>query len=254
MEARGRGPGAYGQGASRSSRSQGTDLDASWSTQQSFETGPAGTPRSTEWLDVMEAGTPQRSKEWLDGLEAAALDWRRALVVKNTFLAPRERSRDSSVSSRPSSDPTHNSSNNSVSGSEVRTGRPAKPSEPLPSIGTELHESGRCTPCHFHPRPQGCRNGSACRFCHLHGDEVRRRPCKATRAKAKSAVSALDSSGDPQELEERAAVLAAQGAYTRLVVACKLQQLSDSNSETDDPSARPLPKPKPPPRRQILSL
>jgi len=31
-----------------------------------------------------------------------------------------------------------------------------------------LHEIGTCSPCAYMLKPDGCRNGSSCKFCHYH--------------------------------------------------------------------------------------
>mmetsp|Transcript_36686 Transcript_36686/g.67255 ORF Transcript_36686/g.67255 Transcript_36686/m.67255 type:complete len:197 (-) Transcript_36686:308-898(-) len=42
-----------------------------------------------------------------------------------------------------------------------------KHSDSLPSLGSLGHDDGLCKPCAYNNKPQGCRLGSACRFCHL---------------------------------------------------------------------------------------
>merc|ERR1711924_536277 len=36
----------------------------------------------------------------------------------------------------------------------------------LPSVGSVLHASGRCKPCGFLWKPQGCQYGAECQHCH----------------------------------------------------------------------------------------
>mmetsp|Transcript_29744 Transcript_29744/g.81468 ORF Transcript_29744/g.81468 Transcript_29744/m.81468 type:complete len:592 (-) Transcript_29744:200-1975(-) len=63
------------------------------------------------------------------------------------------------------------------------SGDAAQPSEPqevvglaLPSVGSARHASGECQPCAFLFKPDGCRNGVTCTFCHLCEEgEVKRR-------------------------------------------------------------------------------
>lgn len=39
--------------------------------------------------------------------------------------------------------------------------------EGLPSTGSSLHLLGKCRPCAWFWKPQGCQNGAACAHCHL---------------------------------------------------------------------------------------
>merc|ERR1719379_2106124 len=49
----------------------------------------------------------------------------------------------------------------------------------LPSVGSACHHLGLCKPCDFNARfESGCREGTACRFCHLCGIEDLRRTRK----------------------------------------------------------------------------
>lgn len=36
----------------------------------------------------------------------------------------------------------------------------------LTSVGAALHQSGKCKPCAWILKPQGCMNGKACKHCH----------------------------------------------------------------------------------------
>jgi len=46
----------------------------------------------------------------------------------------------------------------------------------LPSAGSNGHASGKCKPCAFFHRPNGCADGASCTFCHLcDADEKKRR-------------------------------------------------------------------------------
>jgi hypothetical protein len=65
-------------------------------------------------------------------------------------------------------------------------------SKDLPSIGSAAHATGQCTACHFEGTARGCSMGYSCRFCHLHDNsEVRLRPSKAKRVKAKQLAKTL---------------------------------------------------------------
>jgi len=61
--------------------------------------------------------------------------------------------------------------------------KPATTSGPLPSVGSECHESNRCKPCLFFCTGR-CHKAVACTYCHFHHDpeQLRRaRPSKRTR-------------------------------------------------------------------------
>mmetsp|Transcript_40085 Transcript_40085/g.93072 ORF Transcript_40085/g.93072 Transcript_40085/m.93072 type:complete len:159 (+) Transcript_40085:42-518(+) len=51
-----------------------------------------------------------------------------------------------------------------------------------PCPGSELHGVGRCKPCHFMYRASTCREGAACKFCHLCGPQAARQYRKLQRA------------------------------------------------------------------------
>lgn len=55
------------------------------------------------------------------------------------------------------------------------------PPPPPPSIGSAGHHLGLCRPCDFTYRNGSCREGAACRFCHLCGPEVGKRRKKQRR-------------------------------------------------------------------------
>jgi hypothetical protein len=56
----------------------------------------------------------------------------------------------------------------------------------LPSRGSALHHSGRCTPCAWFWKPQGCKNGKDCGRCHLciAGEVKARKKAKAVAMRA----------------------------------------------------------------------
>jgi len=62
------------------------------------------------------------------------------------------------------------------------------------SIGSALHETGRCEPCAWFWKPQGCKNGSECSRCHLCPKEALKEAKKA-KAKAKAAISRMPQFG-----------------------------------------------------------
>eukprot|EP00928_Gymnodinium_smaydae_P039129 TRINITY_DN26802_c0_g1_i2.p1 TRINITY_DN26802_c0_g1~~TRINITY_DN26802_c0_g1_i2.p1 ORF type:complete len:341 (+),score=74.82 TRINITY_DN26802_c0_g1_i2:93-1115(+) len=59
----------------------------------------------------------------------------------------------------------------------------------LPSVGSAEHNTGRCKPCAFVYREDGCMNGEACEFCHLCEQGEKRRRAKA-RIAARAALAA----------------------------------------------------------------
>ena len=58
----------------------------------------------------------------------------------------------------------------------------APPPLPLPSVGSALHAEGKCSPCAWFWKPQGCRHGANCGRCHLcpAGEIKQRKKSKAT--------------------------------------------------------------------------
>jgi hypothetical protein len=82
-----------------------------------------------------------------------------------------------------SSDDTESSAGSS-DGSRARE-RPAGALHP--SIGSELHASGKCNKCCFFPRGK-CANGYSCTFCHYDHEKLRRRSGKTGTAKGGAAA------------------------------------------------------------------
>ncbi|CAE7428416.1 unnamed protein product [Symbiodinium natans] len=66
---------------------------------------------------------------------------------------------------------------------------------PLPSVGSALHADGKCSPCAWFWKPQGCRHGASCGRCHLcpAGEIKQRKKSKATKEPAKNPVSSESS-------------------------------------------------------------
>lgn len=107
-------------------------------------------------------------------------------------------------------------------------------SEGLPSQGSALHGSGKCRPCHYFPTKDGCVNGKACKFCHLHNKgEGRERPGKAKRAQAKKKavqiMEKLDGMDDTEEKERIMEELKGESGYVKAVVKSKMR--ADGKSE-----------------------
>lgn len=53
-------------------------------------------------------------------------------------------------------------------------------SQRFPSLGSRGHNAGRCKPCAFWHKEEGCQSGAACEFCHLcaPGEKQRRKRVK----------------------------------------------------------------------------
>mmetsp|Transcript_125268 Transcript_125268/g.243842 ORF Transcript_125268/g.243842 Transcript_125268/m.243842 type:complete len:317 (-) Transcript_125268:52-1002(-) len=95
------------------------------------------------------------------------------------------------------------------------------------SKGSLKHDKGKCTPCHFFQRKQGCTSGAKCRFCHLHED-MRDRPDKRKRDKARRAVDEWQQKDcDAQTKREMAAKLAEKDAYTKMLLERRLRDMDD---------------------------
>mmetsp|Transcript_68197 Transcript_68197/g.158262 ORF Transcript_68197/g.158262 Transcript_68197/m.158262 type:complete len:238 (-) Transcript_68197:282-995(-) len=60
-------------------------------------------------------------------------------------------------------------------------GTPTSEVPPVPSVGSLGHHLGICRPCDFTYRSGSCREGAACKFCHLCGPEVSRQRRKERR-------------------------------------------------------------------------
>jgi len=165
--------------------------------------------------------------------------WDTMLLVKNTFLEPRQDpdalSDDSGIP-RPNSDPGASSTRSSIlddgdmsegaltskvsqntrdecllSSASSLNGNDEEPSvatvtleaDVLPSKGSAGHDAGTCQPCHFFLSAKGCYSALGCRFCHFqHEKEERARPSKEKRAKAKQiAKEVIESRRQDQLLE-----------------------------------------------------
>jgi len=135
----------------------------------------------------------------------------------------------------------------------VETQNPKEPlPNGLPSRGSIKHESGKCSPCHYFHTKAGCKNGSTCCYCHMHGKDFRPRPCKSKRAKAKSQVGVLDNIDDPEDLERRAAEMESKGGYLKVVVQSKLRQQQHQQQQVQIEEKKDPGKPKH--KRNIICL
>lgn len=63
-------------------------------------------------------------------------------------------------------------------------------SSEMPSIGSVLHASGRCKPCSFVHKAEGCQKDHECPFCHLCDGREKKRREKAKREQFRAAAAA----------------------------------------------------------------
>lgn len=100
------------------------------------------------------------------------------------------------------------------------------------SRGSEAHVLGHCRPCRFVQSKAGCKNGSACNFCHLEHDRQPRcrRPWKAKRERCKHLVKQLDGVEDSEEEAQIIERLAKKGSYMCTVIRGKLRVAGDSSA------------------------
>eukprot|EP00929_Paragymnodinium_shiwhaense_P071659 TRINITY_DN36410_c0_g1_i1.p1 TRINITY_DN36410_c0_g1~~TRINITY_DN36410_c0_g1_i1.p1 ORF type:complete len:294 (+),score=59.41 TRINITY_DN36410_c0_g1_i1:223-1104(+) len=90
----------------------------------------------------------------------------------------------------------------------------------------ELHERGKCTPCHYMATRNVCKKGDSCCFCHMpHEVQAKPRPRKAKRAYCKRAADELESicQANPAGLKEYVETLLRHGTYMSMVVKSKLK-------------------------------
>mmetsp|Transcript_81443 Transcript_81443/g.174378 ORF Transcript_81443/g.174378 Transcript_81443/m.174378 type:complete len:232 (-) Transcript_81443:86-781(-) len=138
----------------------------------------------------------------------------------------------------------HSSSNETSEKSQVqaaeKTSSHAQTAESLcnartESLGSQLHESGKCKPCHYMHSQAGCKQGANCGFCHYDHPNVSRaaRPCKSKRSKVKRFAGMLETvfTDNLDELTEVVDLISgsgAQGSYLRNVVTSKVRDLRNS--------------------------
>lgn len=75
------------------------------------------------------------------------------------------------------------------------------PDPALATVGSRLHASGQCHPCHFQRGSRVCRHGSQCDFCHYHTGLVRRRPGQRHRARMRLAQQVLSNQPEGEQAE-----------------------------------------------------
>merc|ERR1712232_749968 len=69
--------------------------------------------------------------------------------------------------------------------------------EPTLSVGSHLHPSGECKPCSWYWRKQGCRDGAACKHCHICPAERKRKSSKL-KQKANALTPVINSDTVPE--------------------------------------------------------
>lgn len=93
----------------------------------------------------------------------------------------------------------------------------------LPSLGSALHESGKCKPCVFFPKGS-CASSSHCRFCHYTHKFSRPRPGKDKRKNAQTLVNFLCSRCETTaELSQLAGTL--RCAYASRIMGIKMKEM-----------------------------
>lgn len=95
----------------------------------------------------------------------------------------------------------------------------------LPSIGSALHASGRCTPCGWFWKAQGCRNGQSCSHCHLC-------PCGELKSRRAARVSELKASGQRRRRTHTRTKVTVEGldCVTQLAVTPTTASLAQSRN------------------------
>ena len=77
----------------------------------------------------------------------------------------------------------------------------------VPSVGSNMHGTGRCKPCLFKRMRSGCKQGLECRFCHLeHTRKNLPRPAKTKRNRYRRLVELAEAHG--AQLEQQIKPLA----------------------------------------------
>uniref|UniRef100_A0A7S0ZX83 C3H1-type domain-containing protein n=1 Tax=Noctiluca scintillans TaxID=2966 RepID=A0A7S0ZX83_NOCSC len=95
----------------------------------------------------------------------------------------------------------------------------------LPSMGSALHASGRCTPCGWFWKAQGCRNGQSCSHCHLC-------PCGELKSRRAARVSELKASGQRRRRTHTRTKVTVEGldCVTQLAVTPTAASLAQSRN------------------------
>lgn len=111
----------------------------------------------------------------------------------------------------------------------------------MQSMGSALHASGECRPCHYVSTKSGCSKGAECTFCHMaHPKRCRPRPCKSKRQKCKQLVSMMElacQNGD-NNFTDVAAAYKDQKGYLSNVIRSKLRRMQNGEgSEGEETSS-----------------
>jgi len=160
----------------------------------------------------------------------SAVDVCEAVAARDHFLLAAPSGVDAEVKSDCSTADTADCSPGSP---ELEQARPRimqrqNPDGLLLSKGSLKHDLGKCTPCHFFQRKQGCASGAKCRFCHLHED-MRDRPDKRKRERARKIVDNWEQQDcSPQVKGEMAARLAVKDSYTRMLVERRMKEMVEA--------------------------
>lgn len=114
------------------------------------------------------------------------------------------------------------------------------------SVGSDLHNEGKCRPCHYVHTDLGCLNGNHCNFCHLpHTKKSRPRPCKTKRLQCKKFVRMLEEvrSKKPEQFAEAMQSVSARSSYLHGILkkrlTCAMSQASVIGEEAPEPSVSP---------------
>eukprot|EP00931_Biecheleriopsis_adriatica_P030739 TRINITY_DN18084_c0_g1_i2.p1 TRINITY_DN18084_c0_g1~~TRINITY_DN18084_c0_g1_i2.p1 ORF type:complete len:277 (-),score=27.00 TRINITY_DN18084_c0_g1_i2:290-1120(-) len=105
-----------------------------------------------------------------------------------------------------SSEANHENIRSSIESDGMTHARPAN--DDLPSVGANLHESGRCRPCLFVKSAAGCMHGQLCPYCH-HPDHAgvsdglrSRRPSKGIRLGLRKRMNEIAESNISEDMKK----------------------------------------------------
>lgn len=151
-----------------------------------FTSSPSSTDAPCDrWSDSDESdASPDHTPTWHDSQQMnfmrEELPWTRySIAVKNTFVEERDsKAAELSQVRRSLSCPADHRMTRAQSVS-LGEATPA-PRQPSQSLGSLLHNDGRCRPCAHNWKPNGCSKGADCNFCHLCDESAfaLRRKCK----------------------------------------------------------------------------
>jgi len=131
-----------------------------------------------------------------------------------------------------SSEPQDMSSNKKELAATVSVG--------MHSVGSELHASEECRPCHYVSTRSGCSKGAECTFCHMaHPKRCRPRPCKSKRQKCKQLVSMMELACKNSEnsFTDVAATYKDQKGYLSNVIRSRLRRMQNGEGSEGEESS-----------------